>query len=352
MSLSSLFNTDFFEGLEKYIYKKGTLSFGLKLLTWVTTECKKNSYASVFLHSNDDFCADIDDWIEELELLNRELQKIFTDMKKVHKKSILDGARHVEWILEKEESTYCVNTISKGLWYEAEHSSVPIGPTIAAMMFDLLLPCPIRGTNVSDLRWLGTLSLPEIRKLHKTETCALYFDEYRKRYTIFVHKEKLKNSQSTTINSIIQPLQHLSDKFTKYLSVREEYVKSRGWVTDTLFPMMKIARKIKKSRLDKLGNIVDFTLGKDGVYGLLTKATKATINTYFPEENVSHGINPHAMRHLAASLFLRDNPENYTALATLLMDNLETVTRIYARRDDLGNHEKISNWAGGLVNAA
>jgi hypothetical protein len=353
ISMSSIFNIEFIEGIESYILQKGTVNTGLKFLSWIKSECSKNSYASVYLYSHDEFCENIDDWIEELDLLGVDLQLMYKRLESEHE--VLDGARNVEWILEKENPIDYVKTISRGLWHEAEYSSVNIGPTAAAMIFDLLLPCPIRATNVSDLRWMGKLSLSEIRALHKTKTCALYFDESKQCHTVFVHKSQLKNSKSVTIKSIIQPLYHLSDKIKQYLDVRKKHLEDRGWETDTLFPLMKVAPNIKKSRLDDLGNIVDFRIGRDGVYGLLSQATKAAINIYYPEENIEKGINPHGMRHLAASLFLRDNPDNFTGLATLLMDNLETVTRIYAKRDDKGNHEKIANWGAnlmGLSNAA
>jgi integrase len=72
-------------------------------------------------------------------------------------------------------------------------------------------------------------------------------------------------------------------------------------------------------------------------------------NTYtatcylFPEIN-SEGINPHAMRHLSATLYLRDNPKDYIAVSTMLMDTLETVIRVYAKIDNRKNSESIHTW--------
>jgi hypothetical protein len=347
ISLATLFNSDFLGNFENYVVQKGTINLGLKVLKWIRSECSANSYVSVYLYSEDEFCKNINDWIEELNFLNTYIKKLKKKLENKYK--VLEGARNVEWILGRDNPIECVRVISEGLWHEANYSSVPIGPTAAAIINDMLLPCPIRATNVSNLRWLGKLSPYEIRELHKTETCALYFDKNKECFTIFVHKEKLKNRKSTTIKSIVQPLPHLSDKFQQYLDVRKKYLENRGWETETLFPLMKIATNIKKSRLDENGNIIDFRIARDGIHSLLSKATKSIINIYYPEENIVNGINPHGMRHLAASLFLRDNPENYTGLATLLMDNLETVTRIYARRDDVGNHQKIANWAEGLM---
>ena len=62
------------------------------------------------------------------------------------------------------------------------------------------------------------------------------------------------------------------------------------------------------------------------------------------------GINPHAMRHLMATLFLRYNNDNYSVLATLLMDDLATVMGVYAKRSDHANHEKISTFIGEMTN--
>lgn len=52
------------------------------------------------------------------------------------------------------------------------------------------------------------------------------------------------------------------------------------------------------------------------------------------------------MRHLMATLYLKDHPKDYTGLATLLMDELTTVTNIYAGRNDKENHEEIESWNG------
>lgn len=350
ISFSTFFNPEILEKLEDYIIDNGTIALGLKLLSWIRSECKRNTYVSNYLYSEDELCNDYYKWVEELSLLCADLKDVQESLDEHYE--VISGARNVAWILDSKNPVEYLKTICKGLWDEAEFSATPIGPTAAAMIFDLLLPCPIRAKNTSDLRWLGKLSSPEIRHLHRTETCALYFDKDKQRYTVFVHKKKLKNHKSKSIESIIQPIDHLSEKIEQYLSVRDKHLKKRGWVTDILFPLMKIAANIKKERLDKSGNIIDFRIYPDGIWSLLSEHTKGVINTFFPEENIENGINPHGMRHLAASLFLRDFPENYTALATLLMDNLETVTRIYAKRDDVGNHQKIANWAEGLMNAA
>ena len=347
MSLSTFFNHDIMENFAQYTLNKGTITFGLNAIKWIKSECSKKSYASNYLCSKDQFCSNIDDWIEELEFFKIDLEDMEEILTEDYER--LEGARNIDWILQKDNPVSYINSISKELWRDANFSSEAISPTASAIMFDMLLPCPLRAKNVWQLRWLGSLSSSEIRELHKIHTCALYFDENKGCYTIFVHKQKLKNRKSKTIKSIIQSLPHLSEKFSHYLSVREAHLKKKGWTTDTLFPLMRVSAQISESRFDELGNIVDFTLGKTGIYNLISKATETAINICFPEENILRGINPHGMRHLAASLFLRDFPENYTALATLLMDNLETVTKIYARRDDVGNHEKIANWAEGLM---
>jgi hypothetical protein len=354
MSLSTVLNHEYIIGFEDFLINRGTLSSGLRVLKWIKYESVKQSYASIYLHSEDSFCENIDDWLDELDLLNKDITLVMDRINKRHEQ--LDGARNIDWILIKDNPFDYIKIISDQLWKSSLYSSPSIAATAASIMFDMLLPCPIRAKNVREMRWFGRLSEPQIRKLHKEKVSALYFDESSDCFTIFVHKKELKNGSSTTISSIVQQLPHLSDKFLQYLNVRDIYLETRKWETDILFPIMKIAANIQKSRLDESGEIVDFRLGNTGVLKLLQKHTKSAIDSHFPEENVEYGINPHGMRHLSASLYLKDNSSDYTGLATLLMDNLETVTRIYARRDDIGNHKKIAEWAvkrtGGNAHAA
>jgi integrase len=350
LRLSALFNHDYLDDFTNYIVNRGTITTGILYFRWIKSECDKNTYASVFVSSEDEFCEGIDDWLEDLDFLKIDIKNKITKIEIDFEE--LDGARNVEWILDKKDPFYYVNQISEGLWREATCSVKPASETFSAMIFDILIPCPIRKKNLASLRWVGSLSDYEIRKLHKEKTSALYFNQAENNYVIYCHKSQLKNKKAKSINSIIQPLPHLTDKFNRLLLVRQNHIEKYKWETDILFPMLLMPNKPAKSRIDKDGNIINFKMSGASIGALLSSATKGIINIFFPEENVERGINPHGMRHLSASLYLKDNPDSFTALATLLMDTLETVTRIYARRDDLGNHVRIANWASRKTNGS
>ncbi|MFZ6010243.1 MAG: hypothetical protein ACOYXT_07810 [Bacteroidota bacterium] len=77
---------------------------------------------------------------------------------------------------------------------------------------------------------------------------------------------------------------------------------------------------------------------------IFKKITKELIGRISPD--MDHpGIHPHAMRHLAATMFLNDNPDNFVALSTLLNDSLKVVIDTYAEIDTDKQSNKISNWA-------
>lgn len=343
LSLSTPFNHELLEGFCEYGRSRMIISSTLEFLSWLSSECGENSYASVYLRSEAVDCEDIDDWLSELSLLKKDI-KIASDSL-IEDKVTLDGARNVEWILNKENSFDYINTISDALWTDAKYSIgyTNYSNTSTALIFDVLLSCPVRFGNVASLLWKGRLSEKEVYELHKTEICAVYWDISKEHYVLFVHKQQLKNRRAKKINSIIQPLPHLTDKIDKYIEVRNHHLASKGWSADFFF--------VKVNLYGKPADSIPPSLQRTYMGTSFSSHTKAVIDHHFPEENVDCGINPHGMRHLTASLYLRDNPDDYTGLATLLMDNLNTVINTYAKRADKDNHNKISQWIMGKTHA-
>lgn len=97
----------------------------------------------------------------------------------------------------------------------------------------------------------------------------------------------------------------LNDRITDYLLEYRPVLIKNNPESPWLFPSGKSG--------DKLGNIAQII--------------KRIAKRYIPE--VSR-LGPHALRHIVASDFLSRNPGQYTVVAELLHDNLETVLRNYS----------------------
>lgn len=347
--LSYLFDHDYVSGFINYIKNRGTLRIGIQALEWIKSECVPNKYISLSCRSN--YMEEgltplqcMDEWIDELNFLHTELK---IDLKEMEDLVVeLDGARNVEWMLVKDTPWYYINEMSNLLFNNIGISPRPYRDARVSMLFDMLTVNPIRISNMCSLVWKGSLSSFDVRKLQNEEICALLFDRELDRFVLFVHKEQLKNRPSKKLNSIYQPYpKSMTKKFKSYLNIREDHLNSYDWVSDIFFPIAVFNNsKTKNSRTDVDGN-VDLSMPANGLGNHLSRRTKAICDYFFPEEELPSGINPQGMRHLMASLYLKDHPEDYTGLATLLMDDLNTVISIYAKRDDRGNHKRIASWA-------
>lgn len=324
---------------------RGTLSNTSRYLQWLASEAKPNSFFSVALspcnsvfykHKPNTYSR----WLEDIELTRAEIQR--------HQKRLnadyeaLEGSRNVDFILASENPDELTRLISEAIWAESQmasqSSSRAIITLMTALMFDIELVCPIRASNYAALRIAGSLTTAEAKKLTSTDQC-LYYDSQKDCYVVFVGKQMLKNRKSKNITDVRQPLPHLTDKIGEYLSARSAFLESNGVGTDSLNIVTRTTE-----RKGKITSQIGDTQKPDSMANTFKLRTGHVIRTHLGIQD-EPGINPHGMRHLAATAFLRDHPENYTGLATLLMDDLNTVLRVYARRDDAGNSEKIANWA-------
>lgn len=349
LRLSYLFDHDYVSGFINYIKNRGTIRIGIQALEWMKSECVPNKYISLSCRSNhmEEGLTPLqcmDEWLDELNFLHTELKIDLKEMEDLVVK--LDGARNVEWILAKDTPWYYINEMSNLLFNNIGISPRPYRDARVSMLFDMLTVNPVRISNMCSLVWKGSLSSVDIRKLQNEEICALLFDRELDRFVLFVHKEQLKNRSSKKLNSIYQPYpKSMTNKIKSYLNIREDHLNSYDWVSDVFFPVAVFNDKeTEAKRTDAEGN-VDLSMPANGLGNHLSRRTKAICDYFFPEEEVPSGINPQGMRHLMASLYLKDHPEDYTGLATLLMDDLNTVISIYAKRDDRGNHKRIASWA-------
>jgi hypothetical protein len=331
LSFKDFFDDQLLSGYFSYQLSRGALNSAESFFGLMSSECKPKSFVSVYV-SSEGFC-EHKEWIEYLALLKVDL----TEYIKVCKKRIeLDGGRNVEWILDGDiEPSVVCNEISKALYNRTKTVAVNFlySTWRSFVMFEILRVRPIRLDNYASLEYIGKLNGYSVRQMKKKPCVTIYLDEDLDCYCLFVHKQMLKNRDSENVTNIHQPLPHLTRVIGDYLKQRE-FQLERYNAESTRF---SLASDMTSESIDVMGGAIG---------NAFNLATYKAIRIAFPNnEEVETGINPHAMRHLDASMYLRDNPENYTGLATLLMDELQTVIKIYARRDDKGNVDKISNWA-------
>jgi len=178
----------------------------------------------------------------------------------------------------------------------------------------------LRVKNFGQLQWGGSIRSEDISAI---ETPCLLWLEDKQSYFILVPKKFLKNRKSKAINPIKQPVPFfLNGRIRTYLDYRSKYLKKTDNPSNLLF--------------------YSTTNALSTIYELYTRAIIAQI---WPERKGLYGINIHAMRHLAATLYLADNKKDYVGLATLLNDDLKTVIDVYAKRNDTENALEIRNWA-------
>lgn len=329
LRMSHFFDEQLLADFVSWIISRGIFGYGLTYLRWLKSEAKR--YALIFIDPPQKYICDFEEWEEELSLLSGEIEHFIKEIEQNYE--ALDGARNVEWILLKENPHDYVNMVSNELWRNARYSPSNYSLTAArnALCFDIWRVCPIRRANMQALQYRGHLDTSAIRALQKEEVCALYFDVASKEFVVFCHLKTLKNQKSSSVSNIAQALpQSFNVRIEEYLHLRDQTLKKYNRESSFLW------LPVVHGRLTEIPNQISQSF---------SRTTKRAIDTLFPQENVSYGINPHGMRHLAASLYLRDNPDDYTGLATLLMDNLETVIKIYAKRNDLDNAKKIKSWA-------
>lgn len=244
----------------------------------------------------------------------------------------LDGSRHIRFIINSSTPDEKVDAISQFL-YEAHFTHTKLGPKASALtmsfVWELCRTCPLRAGNLTNLRWLGELGDNEISSFETTKPIGLYKNKLDGHYYIYVHVSHLKNRRVNGIVSIHQNISYMDHVTDKLLDTNRQYLKEIGHesVDYLIFSVVQEPTPMPETSFSKRF--------KNNTY---------TATCYlFPEIN-SEGINPHAMRHLSATLYLRDNPKDYIAVSTMLMDTLETVIRVYAKIDNRKNSESIHTW--------
>jgi hypothetical protein len=347
-SFVDFFNHELIDGYSNWLIRKNIFNTGYMFYSVLVSECKNNSYTCLYLilPSIDS----LNDWQEYLkELSELELKSGITSIKEAKKKynnndEEATGKRNVQSIMNsgKKEAKKIIQDISNGLNYLTNTYSYLntyyMVSLRAALFFDIETVRPLRVKNMSDMEYVpGDLTEFEITELHIQRKCVLYKSAKDGFFYFYVHKNHLKNRASKKITSITQKLPSLTKKIEHYLQCRNQFLEERNIESSWLFcNFMK--RENKR---------IGCRVSESNLCTTLKDKTKKVTSFLYRETNpeLVCEINPHGMRHLIATLFLWDHPQDYGTLATLLMDDLNTVMSVYADLDHDSNNDEIADWS-------
>ena len=221
----------------------------------------------------------------------------------------IDAKRHISFLLDQPDMIPAIKDFQdtldqRILWYRRRSKASMNAASIAAMFrIGINGRTPLRVAAFSELVYLGESTKSLVRK--KGFPC-IYFDREYEHYSIWVPKIYLKNRRNKNISDLYRMMPKSITEWLNY------YADSMGTkIGDRFF---------RAGSADTLGSRF-----KD--------VTKHVGRILYPEEPFDNGINPHALRHLTATIYLNENPDNYIGLAALLHDSLATVLMVYAKMD-------------------
>jgi len=321
---------------EKAKTGEASIFTALEVLSMAKTECEKNSYLSLYYPDVDKYLT-YEKWVEHLDILSGEIKKYINELEKIAPDS--EGKKNVAFILSRDNETQVamINDILDKILFLA--CSYP--PTTSqslqnhatlAMYHIGVFGCPLRCENFSSLKWLGDILEENEYKITNSKNIASIY-KINGSYKLFVPKGLLKNRYNKNVEDIAICIDYAKSSIVKYLEIRSIFLSHSNINSEFFLINSSDGNQLKRSYITNN----------------FTKHTLRAIRNLYPEMGHIHGINPHAMRHLCASLYLAMNPKDYTGLATLLMDSLETVLREYAKNDHTGNSDKISSWGMSMM---
>ncbi|WP_197470114.1 hypothetical protein, partial [Oleiphilus sp. HI0117] len=276
------------------------------------------------------------EWHEHLDDLSPYLKNLKRSLEK-NEPAPRDGKRHIKFLLNMPASSMknSVDLIIENLFeYDTKTftkiATTPFRSSSAGLITQLSRACPLRIHNWAQLHYQEVSTT-----ITETQEPSLIYLKNEDRYRVFVPKKFLKNRERSDIFDISMPIPQLfNSDIERFIEIRKKLIEHFGFEDQRLFFKVTIKKGKANARPYKSGELAsDYKT-----------ATKKVINKLFPDV-LSRGINPHALRHLSATEFLNDNPENYAALAILLNDSLEVVLKTYAQLDSKQKSLEICEWA-------
>ncbi|MDH5572622.1 MAG: hypothetical protein OEY89_12725, partial [Gammaproteobacteria bacterium] len=327
IDISILFDIDIMNSYVSDCIKREVYSSALNFLKLIKFEFRIKSYLSRY-HAP---INSLSKWKEEIKEIEDNTNECIDDITSI-KRIGIDGKRNIEFILTDSTRIEMIQDIQKGL--DRLTSLNTYGNYLcwckqrSAFIFKIATEgmCPLRIKNFINLKWLGESTWSIVN--NKKES-GLYYDTDNHCYSICIPKIALKNRGGKQIDGIHRKLPITFNSYIdNMLVIREKYMTTKHGI----------------KAASKFGNDSLLLLNPKNKDTSFSNHTLKVIQNLWPEKNILTGINPHSLRHLVASIYLMHNPENYTALATLLNDKLETVINVYAKRDDIGNAIKLKSF--------
>jgi len=340
ISLGDLLNVNALTEMTRLaISGKFSMNTAREVIYLAKSEAYTNSYISQYFAFKSEAIKNFSDWKVHIELLMPEILELNRRLDTAIPAK--DGAKNIAFILNNPINIQ--KAIHADIIEEMKKcaSSYPLGsrPSFnshasTSYYHISIYGCPLRRGNFCSLKWIGEVNLgTEHLITQKTNQASIY--KYDDKYKIFVPRKMLKNRKSKSISDIHRDINYAATSIDSYLSARSEYLRKNNKHSDHFYFG---SNSFTSSKPRQLGNIIR------------THTLKA-IQHLYPNLNLKKGINPHSLRHACATLFLADHHHNYKALATLLMDSLETVLSTYAKNNHIDNSNEITIWGNVLNNS-
>jgi hypothetical protein len=194
------------------------------------------------------------------------------------------------------------------------------------IFFIMALYRPLRVSNFCKLKIIDE------SELHNNSGSVIFFNSSLKLWQIKIPKQAFKNRRSKSCRPLDCTLSKiLSSHISSYVEERKQYLLHLKKTSDYFL----INSKGNKTATNTMGiSLKMHTLEAVIVY-YESKGIKFS--------NYIAGINPHAIRHLAASIYLYRFNGDVLGAAALLNDNVQTVIDTYIQFDDNSHQARIND---------
>jgi hypothetical protein len=369
--------------------KSGSTSF-LRLLNWVKRSVQKQGYLS--------FCGDMDGKsVEEyeyaLEIISDQYYQWSSELKqsvaKKEKNPSEKGKSNIKFLLRYDSKTimamvhkatkylvsraisfqqeayykikilkYIKGAVAKEKTYKSAASYIrqSMNYIQAAVVQEVsFYNCP------RALNWTMLKYYPNV-KSQSYSFSSLTFLRQKNRFHLFIplhgtsildaknnERRCLKNADANnTVNVDVELPEHLTPLIKKLIDIRADYIamdlvrfgNAKSEEIELLLPWRSYrASQVTdpRKRKEKELFITDEAKFSEN-FSLMTY--NAYLHTA-PDEK-QHGINHHAMRHLAAETYLKDHPGDFIGAAGILNDDVEQIIKTYGDKDRASAMRRVS----------
>jgi hypothetical protein len=331
------FDADFLDGFIAWLLEREVPGFALKMLEWVTSEAKDNTYTHHY-KIPPKYSSYIE-WSEDLKYIQLIASESIRSIKS--NRVAIDGKRNVRFIIDSASPWTVYQELLSVMKKIVQAKSGSLWCHASYLAFRWMIYTPLRVRNVSMLKWYGVVSDRELLKIKSSDAIGIFQREDSGVFGVFVHSSHLKNKNSSSVESIYQEFIGMDDEFSSYVRLRESELSRLG--VESEYWVFGVSNSVKEG---VGGRVKPTHVGNE-----LVKISQQALSVIYPDE-YNPGVNPHGIRHLSATLYLNDNPDDYVGLSTLLMDKLETVLAVYAKVNNKQSALKIRNWADKRMNNA